>query len=415
MPKIKRPKIPEKSAASLQYIRVGIDYFKIIHKPDRYNILQKEIKRWNKQEITQDWGKQILYDIPKYDDFILKPDNINFEQIYKNCYNLYNPISYIPQKGEWKWSEILLRHVFGDQFEAGLKYLQLLYLYPEQILPVLVLVSTTRQTGKSTFIDWVNAIFGKNVANIEPDSIGSTFNGEYAAANIITIDETMIERKSAVEKIKSLATKKYISVNMKFINNFKLPFFGKFILASNNEDDFMRISDEEIRFWVRKLSIPEEFNHNIDIDLVSEIPAFLHYLSSLPDPFVDGKKSRMVFTPEEISNEYLLKVKKQSHSGLFKELTEILTEYFENNETKEFVYARPSDIKIKYFFNNARIERNYIRRVLKTEFKLEAKETMRVADYESLMEIGFLGRPFLFEKSMFFDENDLKKAEILPF
>ena len=412
---LKKPKIPKRTDPANNYIRVGIDYFKVIHKPDRYGILQAEIKKWNKQEIMQDHGKQVLYDIPKFDDFILKPDNINFEQTFKNCYNLYNKISYKPKKGKWEWSEILLKHIFGNQFEAGLKYLQVMYLYPEQMLPVLVLVSTTRQTGKTTFIDWINAIFGKNVANIEPDSIGSTFNGEYAAANIITIDETVIDRKSAVEKIKSLATKKYISVNMKFVNNFKLPFFGKFILASNSEDDFMRISDDEIRFWVRKIPKPKKFNHNIDRDLVNEIPAFLHYLSSMPDPFVDGKNSRMVFTPEEISNEYLDKVKDNSHSGLFKELTEIMTEYFENNENKDLIYARPSDIKEKFFFNNSRVERNYIRRVLKNEFKMEPIEMMRVRDMESLSGNSFVGKPFLFEKNVFLGENIPENGDILPF
>lgn len=413
---IKKPKIPEANSSAKKFIRVGIDYFKIIQKPDRYGILQNEIKKWNKQEIIQDYGKKLLYDIAKFDDFILKPDNINFKQIYKGCYNLYSRMSYTPIIGEWKWSKVLLKHIFGDQYEMGLKYLQVLYLYPEQILPVLVLVSKTRQTGKSTFIDWINAIFGKNVANIEPESIGSNFNGDYAVANIITIDETVIERKSAVEKIKSLATKKYISVNMKFINNFKLPFFGKFILASNNEDDFMRVSDDEIRYWVRKIPNPREFNYNIDKDLVEEIPAFLHYLTTLPDPFANGKKSRMVFTVEELSNEYLSDVKIQSKSGLFKEIREIFMEYFEENENKEYIYARPGDIKEQYFKTNSRIERNYIRRIMKTEFNMEAEEIMRVKDYESLNGIEFVGRPFLFKKSMFFDEEiTLNNPEKLPF
>ena len=55
-------------------------------------------------------------------------------------------------------------------------------------------------------------LFGSNMVLIEPDVIGGNFNGEYAKANIIGIDETILDKQIAVEKIKSLATKKFISV-----------------------------------------------------------------------------------------------------------------------------------------------------------------------------------------------------------
>lgn len=40
-----------------------------------------------------------------------------------------------------------------------LDYLQLLYLYPIQKLPILLLVSEERNTGKSTFLNFLKAIF----------------------------------------------------------------------------------------------------------------------------------------------------------------------------------------------------------------------------------------------------------------
>ena len=42
------------------YIRVGVDYFKVIEKDDRYGIQRKELKRWNKAEIIQDHDKKYL-------------------------------------------------------------------------------------------------------------------------------------------------------------------------------------------------------------------------------------------------------------------------------------------------------------------------------------------------------------------
>jgi len=47
-----------------------------------------------------------------------------------------------------------VKHIFGDQIELGLDYLQLLYQKPVQILPIVCLVSKERSTGKTTFPKW---------------------------------------------------------------------------------------------------------------------------------------------------------------------------------------------------------------------------------------------------------------------
>ena len=59
----------------------------------------------------------------------------------------------------------------------------------------------------------------------------------------------------------------------------------------------MRIDDEEIRFWIRKINpIVGQKNTNIENDLFNEIPKFLKFLEQLPA--IDFSKSRMVFTQE---------------------------------------------------------------------------------------------------------------------
>jgi len=382
------------------YIRVGTDYFKVIDKIDRFGIVRSELKRWKKEEIRQDHlssDKYFLEKIPKYDDFIIEPDNNGLSLSVGNCYNLYSKFEHLPAKGKWKWTKILLEHIFGNQYTIALIYLKVLYEYPKQALPILTLVSKIRQTGKSTFLDWLNIIFGANVAMIEPDVIGSSFNSEYASSNIICIDETILDKQIAVEKIKSLATKKFISVNMKNVSQFKIPFFGKIILASNNEDKFMKIDSEEIRFWVRKVETPTITNHNILNDLVDEIPAFLFYLKSLPTP--DFSASRMVFTPEQIENKYLDAVKSESKSGLFKEICEVISEVFNENDTLNDVFFTPKDLKSRFFLHENNISINYIRRVLKTEFNLQTLEIQRytVLDLSNIK----LGRPFTLKKCNF--------------
>ena len=384
-----------------KYIRVGIDYFKIIDKPDRFGITRKELKKWSVQEIRLDEGQKFLYTIPKYDDFIIEPNNNGTSPIIGNCYNMHKSFSHNPRKGKWKWTFTMLKQIFGTQFKAGMIYLQVLYLYPKQALPVLVLVSKERQTGKSTFLDWLNLIFGANVAMIDPDVIGGSFNGEYAAANIIAIDETILDKQIAVEKIKALATKKFISVNIKNVQQFKLPFFGKIIMASNNEDKFMRIDDEEIRFWIRKLGTPTITNHNILNDMINEIPAFLHYLTTMPEP--DFTKSRMVLTSNQIKNEWLDQVKKESKSGLYKELMILITAWFDNNN-ETALNATPTDLKEEWFRNDHNISRSYIIRVLKNEFGMVASDPRKYRAFNNSTVEGSTGRYYTFKREDFTNE-----------
>ena len=193
----------DKNRTPTQYIRVGINYYKIIQKPDRFGIMRESLKPWNLQTIKQDMSGEQYALIEKYDDFVLYPDNKNYQRFYNDCYNVYSPFTHEPEPGEWKWTEILLRHVFGDQYDAGMLYLQCLYLYPQQALPVIILVSKERQTGKSTFLDWLNMVFGANMVQIEPDMIGSLYNEAYATSNIIAIDETLVEKQAAAAPSKS--------------------------------------------------------------------------------------------------------------------------------------------------------------------------------------------------------------------
>jgi len=392
------------------YIRVGVDYFKKISKPDRFGIERVELKRWNKETIIFDHEKKFLYEIPIFDDFVIDPNNNGNTNIIHNCYNMYNDFPHTPKKGDWKWTFVLLKHIFGTQFKAGMIYLKVMYENPKQPLPILVMVSKERQTGKSTFLDWLNMIFGANMVMIEPDVIGSTFNGEYATSNIIAIDETILDKQIAVEKIKSLATKKFISVNIKQVAQFKLPFFGKIIMASNNEDKFMRIDSEEIRFWVRKIESPKTENHNILNDMIAEIPAFLYYLKSMAD--IDFSKSRMVLTTDQIKNEFLEAVVKESKSQLYKELIELFTDYFDNNDSEKVEFT-PNDIKNKWFKHNNNVNISYIRRVLKLEFNKNTPiKTYYYTPFDNVDKK--YGRAFTFQLTDFTD-IEAKENDIPPF
>lgn len=405
------------------YIRVGTDYYKLIQKKDRYDIVRKTLKAWKKETLSMDHDKTIFTHIPRFDDFCIEPSNTHHQEVIENCYNVYAKFNHHLDSKEVTDTDIphsirLLAHIFGDQLSMGLTYLKILYERPRQPLPVLSLVSSERQTGKTTFLNWVNMIFGDNYILINPEDLHSQFNSSYATKNIIAIDETVIDKAGSVEKLKSIATAKTISVNQKHVANYMLPFFAKVIICTNKERDFMRIDDEEIRFWVRKVPHIKEIDTQIEDKLRSEIPKLLKYLTGLP--MHDLSRSRMVFTPEELDNKFLTAVKEESRSGLYKELMMLMTELFENNNLIESISAAPTDIKNHWFLKNTQISPPYIAKVLRDEFKmLPSGKVSRYIPFDFDPAVTRTGRPYVFLRSDFTDEkiskNDLFSSEEPPF
>ena len=405
----------------IPYIRVGVDYFKIIKKENRYGVITTILKQWKKEEIKDDLGKETLKLVNKWDDFTIVPSNLDYKPTHNNCYNLYCEFPHVPFKGKVKEKDIphtmgLVRHIFGKQLDIGLKYLKLLYENPEQILPVLVLVSEERETGKTTFLNWMHIMFGENSVLISPQELTSQFNSGYAAKNIIMIDETVLEKSTSVEKLKSIATAKSISVSQKYVSNYSIPFFGKIIICTNKEKDFMRVDDKEIRFWVRSVDIIKgKKNTEIEKDLFREIPKFLTYLSQLPD--VDRSHSRMVFTMDEIQTTELTDVKEESKSGLRKEIEINLENFFLSNPEIDEFEATIKDIKQKWFPRDNNIGMAYIRKVIRDEMKMTSLHVKKYYPFKNA-DPGSLetGKPFLFKNPYFglqIDENGTEKTAIV--
>lgn len=393
----------------IPYIRVGTDYYKTIVKENRYGGKAVLLKHWKKDEIKQDHSATFVNHIYKYDDFDIIPDNINFLPSKNSCYNLYckfphDPFLEMVGDDDIRYSLNLMNHIFGEQLQLGLKYMKLLYEFPKQILPILSLVSTERGTGKTTFLNWIDMIFGENTVLISPDDVARGFNSIYATKNIIMIDETVIEKNTTVERLKSIATAKSISVSQKFVSEYSIPFFGKVILCTNKENDFMRIDEEEVRFWIRKINPIMNLNTNIEKHLFEEIPKFLKYLLQLPE--IDFTQSRMVFTKQEIATDSLDKVKKESKSGLCKDLEMIIDDHFNNNDIQLFE-ATAKDVKEKWFNHNNQYSISYIRKVLKDEMKLKSSILKKYYPFGIMVLNGNkAGTPFIFERKSQFIENE---------
>lgn len=360
--------------SEVPYIRVGTNYFKMIKKHDRYNNENFILKPWNKDEIKLDHGKQILSLIYKFDDFTIVPSNLDYQPVLNNCYNLYCKFVHVPYSKPVTMDMMpatmgVMNQIFGEQLDLGFKYMKVLYERPWQILPVLSLVSFKRGTGKTTYLNWIQMLFGENCTLINPADLTISFNDSYATKNIIMIDETVIDKAHTIEKLKSIATAKTMSVSQKFVNHYSVPFYGKIIMCTNKETDFMRIDEEEVRFWVRKLEpLESKLDTNIEEKLFNEIPMFLRYISDLPE--IDYSRSRMVFTEDEIKTASLFNIKEESKSTLRKEIEYFVTDVFDNYPGMEYFEMTPKDIKDKWFLRNQNVSISYIRKVLKEEMKV---------------------------------------------
>ena len=126
-------------------------------------MLFRSLIPWNVETLRQDYGKSYLACIPKYDGFCTVPDHTNYRREIDGFLNRYEPIPFQPADGIFPHIHDFFAHIFGEQVELGYDYLQLLYLRPLQRLPVLLLVSDERNTGKTTFLNLLKSIFGGNV------------------------------------------------------------------------------------------------------------------------------------------------------------------------------------------------------------------------------------------------------------
>ena len=363
---------------SIPYLRVGTTYYKTIEKPtisgDKLQILTK----WSRETIIHDHEKKYLSKIPKYDGFCCIPEHINYRKFIDGFYNLYNEIPFQPASGEIQKENIpfsinFMSHIFGEQLEFGLDYIKILLLYPTQILPILCLVSKERSTGKTTFIKWMKEVFGLNMTYIKGDSFGSQFNSDWASMLLVAIDEVFFDKKEITERLKYLSTTNKDKIEAKGKDREEAEFFAKFILCSNNEDNFIQIDENEIRFWIRKINPIKQENTEFLKFLITEIPQFLKFLKDRK--FSTQKFTRMWFTPAQIRTKALQKLVFKNANKLELKIIELLYEFFESNEDQE-IHVVPQDIlsMVNRMFRPTYWTRNDVRNVLKDSWKLEPQK-----------------------------------------
>lgn len=396
------------------YIRVGDNYYEKINKPflspNNTIIYEETLVPRSKQTIIDDYGKDSYTHVIKFKDFVNIANHIEYQPVIDNCYNLYNELNHDPKEGNWPHIEMLLKHVFQEQYTMILDYITVLYRKPLQKLPVICLVSKMQKTGKSTFVYLMKLIFKNNMMMIDNQDFLEPFNDHWITKLVVACEETIFDKRDAYEKIKRLTTGAYINRKEKNKNAVQISNMLHFIFCSNYEDDFIKIDDHDSRLWIRKVGEIAEQVDNFEQKLEDELDCFVNYIINREIQY-DDKVDRLFFLPKYFKTEAFYNIVRNSEPVIIKEIREHLTDNFLKfaGETREMTakdlqrhYGIRGDIP---FLNKM------INQYLKPDRTTNAKGETYVTTYSFIIEDSSdptqskvekgKGRPFVFHAKNF--------------
>lgn len=340
----------------LQDLRwIGDDFFQLVDVPipskDGTMKTTKELKRVLKSTLKDLYGTDFIkYMVNKhYTGFCNVPDHFNYQYEIETAkgslyYNKYFPFEY--QETTTGICDTILGfvgHIFGAQKEMGLDYLQLLLLHPTQKLPVLCLYSPENATGKSKFGELIAQMFKNNVVFINNDDLKSEFGLDRFADKLVAVcDETLLERKKDVERIKFVSTaEEALTINPKGMSAYLLHTYVKLIFNSNNLR-MIHATENDERFWIIRVQKPKHSDPDLIEKMKAEIPFFIDYLKKRK--ISTKKESRMWFHKDLIKTETLEQVIKVNEHADVQELRNKLEDYFIDFPNESFLMLSTKDL-----------------------------------------------------------------------
>lgn len=358
-----------------KFIRVGDNYYKIVSRPDKEGKPYKDYLKLNKGTIIDDHTHRIIQHIKKYDDFCMVASHTNYRQVINGFYNEYSELTHKPTEGNCNTILGVIRHVFGEHyFDFALDYLQLLYTDPYQRLPILLLESQEKNTGKSTFANVVYKMFQDNAIKIGNNDLQSDFNSVWVKRLVIIVDETSLEKKGITQMLKRFSTETgKVTVNEKNKAQSEVDFFGKFLFISNEEGKALFIERDDTRWAVFKVPTFAEKGIKddplIDDKIEKEIPAFIHFLCHRTLKY--SQKSRMYFEPIVYQTAQLQLYINNAISKVGQYIKKLVVDTFElfpHEETLKFGIA---DIMEELKSELRNVEREKVRYAIEKELKKE--------------------------------------------
>lgn len=356
---------------------------------------RKQLLKRTKETMKDLHGKNFINHISHFDGFCNVPDHFNYQQIVevegKQFYNRYFAFKHVPEPGDIDKILEFIKHIFGTQavkhgttgekipsWELGLDYLQILLTEPMQALPVVCLYSPENNTGKSTFGKLLAFVFGDNCVQIGNSDLQSDFNEVYTDKLLAICEETLLERKKDVERIKALSTSDQITVNPKGQRQFTIDFFCKFQFYSNNRR-MIYVTKHDERFWIIRVHKSEKDNPNLLAEMKDQVPAFLDFLKNRE--LKSRRESRMHFHPSLIRTETFEEVVEVNEPHDATDLREQMSEWFMQMPTIDRIEMPLQNI-ISEFFKPATSPR-WIQEILRDYLNVDLKrDTDKTAIFE---------------------------------
>jgi hypothetical protein len=336
------------------------------------------------------YGKGVLP--PKcYDAFSYSPDYLSpLQQVldlgslgqYRNYFQkpLWTPVS-----NDWGDIKNVLQGAFKDQFDLILKYCAISILWPKQPLPIIVYVGE-EGAGKSGVIKIFQMLLGeKNCKTIKSKQFESDFEGHLQYVQLVVIEEAgnWKDPTAVAAEFKRLATERgKIWVNPKFGRQVEVPFYGKFMLTSNDISP-VRLEGAATRFWVIEMGTLSTDITNYFGKIKEEMSAFAHHLIHVVGPTLDHpdtKTERMYFHPDEFWTPAKDFMKEFSKSDLYFEIEECFSEFFSKHEEETECWFDLSSLKPKL---KGEAKDKAIKAILKKEWGIDSR-TEQVLKADSL-------------------------------
>lgn len=373
---------------ALNFIRIRDDYYKIVLRPDKSGKFYKDLLRLSKTTITDDYTKGILKYINKYDDFTLVASHTNYQQVINGFYNQYHEVTHKPTQGDYVNIFHILTHIFGEShIDFILDYLQILYTNPNQCLPIILIESEEKNTGKTTFSNLLYWIFQFNAMKLGNGDLHSDFSGFWLQRLLLIVDETSLEKQGVMQMLKRLSTEtgKVIS-NEKNKAQREVDFIGKFVMLSNDAGKALPIERGDPRWAVFKAPTFAEKGYKddpkISEKIQQEISAFLHFLVNRT--LVHPLESRMYFHPEVYHTSQLMLYYENSISLVAQAIKQLVKDSFMMFPNETELNFSITNIMDELKGNVRGLEKERVRKALNSELKIEQSAKKGRYDFFSL-------------------------------
>lgn len=355
-----------KKARGRRYIRVNTKYYKLVN---------GDLVIYDKATIRDETPKDFYRTIPAYDGFVNEPKYFEFQQeITKGdgiFWNLHNPLPYELKEGKWPTIEKLLKHVFQEQYEMALDWFQILLTKPKQPLPIPCLVSDEQETGKTSVLRLIQYLIPGNTASISIDDFTKDFNAHFVSKHVVLIDETETEGtysgKVISSKLKRWITQETVVRNEKHGSITEIPFYGKLVMCSNHEENFIRVEDEDTRYWIRKIpGRPGKRDNDFFDKLKEECKHFAYHLQHrILETSV--KQGRLWFSNDQIRTKAFETAVESGKSNIYHDLKELLLEDLITYNRDEWWYT-PKEV-MEILGNPKNFGFRHLKKMIEKNFK----------------------------------------------